>query len=157
MIDCRQPWATSSAADRFQIRFDRVTRFHDQPGSGWVDAEGEWDETSASLAERTRRYHQALMSYEPAMLPYDGDALLVRALDQLRQLPGCAADYGWRRHVRGALEIYDLPGNHLGILTRPHVRELARWMAGKLSHCARRKAEYDSSVRDDRSLRGAAM
>jgi len=120
-------------------------------------AEGEWDETSASLAERTRRYHQALMSYEPAMLPYDGDALLVRALDQLRQLPGCAADYGWRRHVRGALEIYDLPGNHLGILTRPHVRELARWMAGKLSHCARRKAEYDSSVRDDRSLRGAAM
>jgi amino acid adenylation domain-containing protein len=91
------------------------------------------NDTSASLAERTRRYQQAMTSYEPSMLPYDGDVVLVRALDQFRQLPGCAPDYGWSKYVRGELEMYDLPGDHLGILTAPHVREVARWITGKLA------------------------
>ena len=34
-------------------------------------------------------------------------------------------DLGWRRLLRGQLEIRDLPGNHLGILRDPNVAELA--------------------------------
>jgi thioesterase domain-containing protein len=103
------------------------------------------NETSAGLAQRTRRYQEALMSYEPAMLPYEGDALLVRALGQLGELPDCAADYGWRKHVRGGLEIVDLPADHLGILTKPHVGELARRLAGKL---CRTVGEEDRTARE---------
>ena len=90
------------------------------------------DDSSARMAERTRRYQQAIASYERSMAPYDGDVLLVRALDHFRQLPGCAADYGWTKHVRGALEVCDLPGDHLGVLRMPHVQALSRLLAHKL-------------------------
>jgi amino acid adenylation domain-containing protein len=117
------------------------------PAAQEARGSGEESDASASLAERARRYQQALTSYEPSMLPYDGDAVLVRALDQFRELRGCAVDYGWRKYVRGALDIYDLPGNHLGILTKPHVRELAQWMGGRRAR----------PIRDDPRARGAAV
>lgn len=92
-------------------------------------SEGDGEEDGAALTERMRRYQQALFAYERAIPPYEGKVVLVRALEQLKALRGCAPDYGWSRHVRGPLEIWDLPTDHLGMLRPPHVQTLARAIA----------------------------
>jgi thioesterase domain-containing protein len=57
---------------------------------------------------------------------YAGAVLLIRAQDSVTSLGRDLVDpsYGWARHV-AALEIADVPGNHLGILRSPSVGALA--------------------------------
>jgi len=86
----------------------------------------ELGDASELLEQRMQRYHGALAKYVADMPPYHGKVVLFRGRDQVRAMPGCPRDYGWLRHARGEFERFDIPGDHLGILREPNVRELAR-------------------------------
>jgi hypothetical protein len=60
----------------------RMSRREGAPGNS------EQNDTAASLAEHTRRYRQALTSYEPSMLPYDA----LRAVSLASQLGPALVD-----------------------------------------------------------------
>jgi thioesterase domain-containing protein len=64
----------------------------------------------------------ALRNYTPA--PYEGDATLFRAKDELISFPD--PTLGWGRLVRGHLEIREISGDHDTILYEPHIGMLAR-------------------------------
>jgi hypothetical protein len=42
-------------------------------------------------------------------------------------------DHGWARLVQGDFAIHDVPGDHLGLLTPPHVHTLTRELARRLT------------------------
>ncbi len=64
----------------------------------------------------------ALRNYVPA--PYDGDATLFRAKDELVAYSDPAL--GWGRLINGRLEIREISGDHDTILNEPHIGMLAR-------------------------------
>jgi thioesterase domain-containing protein len=82
-------------------------------------------DVEALRESRQALYRRAMDAYAADMPSYDGDALLVRARAQVERMPGCAADYGWSRHVMRSLSCVDVPGDHLGILAEPYVQRLA--------------------------------
>lgn len=71
----------------------------------------------------------AARSYTPR--PYSGKLVLFRAMDQAffsENLP----DLGWTSLGAGDFTIYDVPGNHMGILKDPSVVQLARQLQTSL-------------------------
>lgn len=86
-------------------------------------------------ALRLRSYRRAFAEYEPKMEPYSGEVLVFRAAGELRKFATreVAEDYGWSRFVRGVIRCHDVPGDHLGILSLPHVDALARLLRDYLS------------------------
>ena len=79
----------------------------------------------------------AVKDYTPQT--YSGDITLFLATD-------LTADYdshdGWRELVRGEIETYEIPGNHINIIKEPHVGALAE----KLRSCINRVQENKSAV-----------
>jgi thioesterase domain-containing protein/acyl carrier protein len=66
---------------------------------------------------------QVNQTYQPK--PYSGQLVLFRAMDR-DPFEGCSdRDLGWGRWAMDGLHIYDVPGDHLGILQDPNVRVLA--------------------------------
>ena len=62
---------------------------------------------------------QAISRYRP--MPYDGNVTLFRATDQgLDSSEVIHPELGWREMVTGELEIYQVPGSHLGMLAEPN-------------------------------------
>ncbi len=72
---------------------------------------------------RTRAYGDALELYDQRIGHCEGPAILFRALDS--EEGALEETLGFRGLVRGQLSMHGLPGDHLGILTDPHVRVLA--------------------------------
>jgi thioesterase domain-containing protein len=66
----------------------------------------------------------ALRSYIPGRYP--GEIILFRSVDH-----GMGDYYGWNELTSGIVRIYDVPGNHRGILQEPNVSVLAE----KLQKC----------------------
>lgn len=60
-------------------------------------------------------------------VPYPGEITLFRAEDD----PDCKLD--WQTLAGGNLVIYDVPGDHLGILSEPHVQVLAQKIHAHIS------------------------
>ena len=58
---------------------------------------------------------------------YDGPVVLFRAKAEKLVGPGFIAeeDMGWGSLVRGWFDIVDMEGSHMGLLTKPHVAQLA--------------------------------
>lgn len=67
---------------------------------------------------------RALRTYRPGRYP--GKVTLFRSLDH-----GKGVYYGWEELAAGGVEVFDVPGNHRGILQEPNVKFLAE----KLSAC----------------------
>jgi thioesterase domain-containing protein len=91
-------------------------------------------ETPGDAADRLGRvrdiaYDNAIAAWDRNPQPYPGDAVLFRAAD-LSDYRGrtIASDLGWRRLVRGKLDIHELSGSHLSILQPPSVHRLAAIM-----------------------------
>jgi amino acid adenylation domain-containing protein len=80
---------------------------------------------TARTSRVERRGGRQLALYHPR--PYVGDVLLLNAMDRER-LPYCDYDEtgGWGALVLGRLTIEHVPGSHLGLLTEPNVRSVAR-------------------------------
>lgn len=57
--------------------------------------------------------------------PYSGKMVLFRAMERDVFEVGYDRDLGWGPLAAGGLEIFDVPGDHLGILKDPNVRVLA--------------------------------
>jgi amino acid adenylation domain-containing protein len=72
---------------------------------------------------------EGLQRYVPR--PYAGPAVLFRPRMQPRFGVGDRSR-GWAALVTGGLTICTVPGNHLAMLQEPHVRVLARELAGRL-------------------------
>ena len=64
----------------------------------------------------------ALRNYVPA--PYEGDATLFRARDEL--VGNSDPTLGWGGLIQGRLEIREISGDHDTILYEPHIGMLAR-------------------------------
>jgi thioesterase domain-containing protein len=81
--------------------------------------------------------------YTPAVYP--GRVTLFRA----EQGPASRQpDGGWSRLAAEPVEVHAVPGNHITMLTEPHVHDLARELAGALP-CARRGWSAPRSVRSE--------
>ena len=57
--------------------------------------------------------------------PYSGKVVLFRAMDRNAFEVHGNGDLGWKPLTAGSLQIFDIPGDHLGILKDPNVRVLA--------------------------------
>ena len=77
-----------------------------------------------SIARVRRANIEAVRRYR--MLPYDGDAVLLRSRERLTRF-GIDRDPqgGWGRWIEGGLQTRLLPGDHYAILKEPVVRTLA--------------------------------
>lgn len=77
---------------------------------------------SAQADIRGEMRQRASDSYFPS--PYAGEVALFRAMEQ-DPFETYDRDMGWTPFAAGGLQIFDVPGDHLGILTNPNVRVLA--------------------------------
>lgn len=103
----------------------------------------------AILAQRTihrlrrRRREQRLEPLAPPPLytvrPYPGRVLLLRAQSQPWGRP--SRDLGWSDFTPGGLEIRDIPGGHLTMVTEPHVGLVARHLTDYLARLREEKAD----------------
>ncbi len=76
---------------------------------------------------RELAYLQAMDDYQGSIKPFSGDVVLFRAHDKWgdNSFFEYRHDYGWGEHVQGSLTILDASGDHLGIISKPHVQALA--------------------------------
>lgn len=81
---------------------------------------------------------ESVEAYRPHA--YAGHVTLFRAAQQFIK-PGCCLDpdLGWREWVAGGIEIYEIPGTHLGMLKEPFVQDLGE----KLRYCIARAIGSD--------------
>ncbi len=77
---------------------------------------------SAQADIRGEMRQRASDSYFPS--PYAGEVALFRAMEQ-DPFETYDRDMGWTSFAAGGLQIFDVPGDHLGILKAPNVRVLA--------------------------------
>jgi acyl-CoA synthetase (AMP-forming)/AMP-acid ligase II/thioesterase domain-containing protein/acyl carrier protein len=63
-------------------------------------------------------------------LPYDGDATLFKA--ELYAWTHPVQHEGWKRLIRGKLDVRPIPGRHYEIMNQPHVRTVAAELADAL-------------------------
>jgi thioesterase domain-containing protein len=63
--------------------------------------------------------------------PYDGDATLFKA--ELYAWAHTDAHDGWKKLIRGSLEIRPIPGGHNEIMNQPHVRTVAAELSDALA------------------------
>jgi thioesterase domain-containing protein len=76
----------------------------------------------------------AAVQYKPK--PYSGPVALFRS-SQPAGDSNADPQYGWGGIVRGALEVHQIPGDHMSIMSEPHVAVLAN----RISSCLRRAGE----------------
>jgi thioesterase domain-containing protein/acyl carrier protein len=62
--------------------------------------------------------------------PYDGDATLFKC--ELYAWAHADQHNGWKKLIRGNLDIRPIPGGHYEIMTQPHVRTIAKELAAAL-------------------------
>lgn len=76
---------------------------------------------------REKAYRQAMEIYDVDGKYYDGPVILIKAKEQ--HWGGGVSlkdDYGWGAVINGDVTIYEIEGDHLGIIKKPNVLELAR-------------------------------
>ncbi len=75
---------------------------------------------------RGHAYLKASQKYELSVRNYRGDVLLIRARDHVGDTGYTInSSHGWESKVEGRLRVQTVSGDHLGILSMPHVTELA--------------------------------
>ena len=87
--------------------------------------ENDFDQLRAS---RVGLYQLAWQEYEGQILSYPGAVAIFRAADQTGSRRGfaIARDCGWSKYIPPErLRVFEVPGDHLGILSEPNVQSLA--------------------------------
>jgi amino acid adenylation domain-containing protein len=107
--------------------------------------------TAKSIAAESRRLDEvranatSTATQRYAIQPYAGRGLLVRAVDKSYFGSDVAdATYGWGALVK-RLFICDVPGDHIGILKEPNVRELARELLAHVEAADREAPELSGT------------
>ena len=83
---------------------------------------------------------RAVFNYTPQ--PYAGDLTAFRCREAAAHLP---PDLAWGDFVRGALKIYEVPGNHHSMMAYPHVEELARQVRRCIDETYEKLSRYPST------------
>ena len=96
------------------------------------------------LVEVFKSNRQALRAYAP--LSYDGDVLLLRASEAGAEARAAQDDLGWSR-LFNHLEVRKVPGDHYGIIARPHVEVLAEQLKAYLDGAALEEMRSDENRR----------
>jgi len=111
----------SMAGARAAIALDRIT------GNG--RHEGKRPSMAYVLESLSMEHDKVFYKYQPR--PYAGDVLLIRAS---KQMPGLIADesLGWKRILKGNLEILEVDGHQQNILIDPKVSSLAEQLSTRL-------------------------
>lgn len=78
---------------------------------------------------RNKMRQQASDSYFPD--PYNGKLVLFRATER-DAFEECDRDMGWTKLAAGGVQIFDVPGDHLGILRTPNVQVMAEQLQSQL-------------------------
>jgi thioesterase domain-containing protein len=73
--------------------------------------------------DKVRFFTQASQTYQPESYPGKITLFQAQSENQFRASFGSAS--GWQQLAAGGLEVYEIPGDHLGILKEPHVEILA--------------------------------
>jgi amino acid adenylation domain-containing protein len=93
------------------------------------------------FVEIYRANARAAATYRPGILPAPARLTLVKARESDPELHGPAADsgtaLGWERHAALPVEVLEVPGTHLTLLTEPHVETLARALEAALARAGR--------------------
>ena len=113
----------------------RLRRNDDSPSVGQQAFPG----TVEDLVDlRDRLYAQAMKDYDLTIRPLSGKGLLFRAIDQSSFL-GYEIDRscGWAGLFKGGLDIHNVPGDHIGIISEKYVGGLA----STLRRCLDRASE----------------
>ena len=80
---------------------------------------------------------------------YSGRVTLFKAMDKFSVNYSIdSPEEGWRKFVDGELEIYEIPGSHIGILEEPNVQVLAK----KLKFCLDNAQAYSGQVSSDNPM-----
>ena len=87
-------------------------------------------------------YLEGLVASLHRARPFGGPAVLFR---NSCQRPGLPVGWGWAEVVRGGLSYVDLPGDHIAILHRPHVKSLAAGLREALERARGRSPAADVS------------
>jgi len=83
---------------------------------------------------------QAGMQYQ--MRPYGGPIVLFRASE--RSLRGARDPYaGWKGFASGGVEVCEIPGGHVSILTKPQVQILAEHLKARIQSVQSQEVERD--------------
>ena len=81
-----------------------------------------------------RQQHEAclaLLAHEGPGPRYQGRLALFKA--QQQDGPAAAPDLGWRQRHPGALQVFEVPGSHEGLISAPHARVLGQVLAAWLA------------------------
>lgn len=106
--------------DKFFANFTKVKEV--QSSDVYSDVEVP-DQRMLVYSKAVDDYEETAASSNPT---YSGKTLLVQAEDVYKR-PGDSFDshYGWKKHVTGEFIVNSCPGDHLGILTQPLVKNTA--------------------------------
>lgn len=104
-------------------------------GAVWRLGNKNWAKMPKFLRRPIDANMLAIRSYHAH--PYDGDAILFRALPNA--WTHADAHDGWRDLIVGDLEVRSISGQHSEILEEPHVRDLAQALADCLNERRRRR------------------
>ena len=115
-------YIVSSVVDKIMTLTDPMTR----PARKTIGRYFKAKEPTESMSYTTdylmtvKIIRQAERAYVPK--PYAGKVIMFRALDSEDGLSvSLDPDLGWKPYVKDGLTIYDVPGDHLGILKEPNV------------------------------------
>lgn len=76
------------------------------------------------IFKRVKAHLQALIKYQ--VKPYSGSILFFEASHRFFRHKDVSLGSGWKELVGGRIEIQEISGNHLSILSQPHVAELLK-------------------------------
>jgi len=99
------------------------------------------DQLPAGIQELYRKDFEAYIRYRPARRC--GEVTVFRSLGR-PLMSNHERDLGWRRVSRGSVEVRRIPGNHLSILSEPHVGALAAELRDALERAQARAAAAET-------------
>ncbi|MEE9385829.1 MAG: amino acid adenylation domain-containing protein [Nannocystaceae bacterium] len=120
----------NSFVARLLRRFRKLSRRRETVGLPRSEA----DEQRDAAAFVAQLYIRAIRDYEARIRPYEGRTLLIRATDHPPPT-GYERDShsGWRKLLAGNVRCFDVPGDHLGILSGANAVRLSEHLAAALA------------------------
>lgn len=108
-----------SLQQKFSTKIDKVSQ--QSPTSAEAVPQAVSEKAQHDIRDEVRQW--ASKSYVPQ--PYSGRMVLFRAMERDAFEADYDRDLGWAAVAAGSFEIFDVPGDHLGILKEPNVQLLA--------------------------------
>jgi len=87
-------------------------------------------EQQQQIYEQIKTHLHALSKYQPR--PYEGKVVFFQAKEKFFRIKDLCLGSTWKELVKGQIEVHEISGNHLSMMTAPHVENLANLIKKKL-------------------------